>query len=366
MIKIFLKISRYLSERLPLEKMNLKSMLFKKEVPNHAMKWAYFFGGLALLFFIIQLLTGLLLLVYYQPTVQEANDSVKFITGHVPGGSIIRNIHAWSSSAMVLIVILHLLTTFAMKAFEKPRELTWLTGVFLLFITYVFAFTGHLLPWHQLSVNATKIGLQFIGAVSQYSPKQYSHIPVQLVELIQGGPSVGQEMLSRFFSIHVVVLPLFVIFILGLHLFMVQVHGMSKGADGETSTNEKFFPDFLIKDLSLWALVFFILFVLAVTIPYDSFFPYPLVNPYNPLSSTPEGVKLEWYFFFIYYPMELLPYWIILLGITFIIIVLFLVPRIFARTTRKTLRFLAIIAFSYFSIVTIWGQKILELIKGTY
>ena len=358
------KVLDHVRERLPLDKFNLQTMVYNKKVPQHKMKWAYYFGGLALLFFGIQLITGLLLLFYYQPTTEEAYESVKFITEMVPGGAVIRNLHAWTSSAMVLIVILHLLTTFAMKAFEKPRELTWTTGIILLFITFGFAFTGYLLPWHQLSVNATKVALEFIGVVGQYLPGEYSKIPHQIVELIQGGSTVGQETLSRFFAIHVVVLPLSIFAFLGLHLLAVQLHGMSKGVDGEVTKQEKFFPDFLIKDFSLWAVAFFILFVLAITIPLDSFFAYPLMEPYNPLGSTPEGIKPEWYFFFIYYPMEMLPFWIILVASIVLVVVLFLVPKIFAGTNRRTLQFIAILAFSYFVIMTLFGQAIFDLVKG--
>lgn len=363
-MSVFSKILDHVHERLPFDKFNLKTMVYDKKVPVHKMKWAYYFGGLALLFFSIQLITGLLLLFYYQPTTEEAYDSVKFITEYVPGGLVIRNLHAWTSSAMILFVILHLLTTFAMKAFEKPRELTWTTGVILLFITFGFAFTGYLLPWHQLSVNATKVALEFIGVVGQYLPGELSKMPHQLVELIQGGPTVGQETLSRFYAIHVVILPLTIFAILGLHLLLVQLHGISKGTDEKYVRTEKFFPDFLIKDFSLWAVTFLILFVLAITIPFDSFFAYPLMAPYDSLGSTPEGIKPEWYFYFIYYPMEMLPFWVILVASIILAVVLFLVPKIFAGTNRKTLRFLAILAFSYFVIMTLFGETIFNLVKG--
>lgn len=357
-------IADFLRARFPIEKMNLESMLMKKEVPVHKTSWAYYLGGLTLLFFAIQVVTGLLLLFYYQPTVNEAYDSVKFISDKVPGGYVIRNMHIWASSVMILTAILHFFTTFAMKAFEKPREVTWWSGLLLLFITFTFGFTGYLLPWHQLSVNATKVGLQFIGAVGQYLPGNLSELPNKLIEIIQGGPSIGQETLSRFYAIHVVILPLAIFAILGLHLLAVQLHGMSQGTDDKYFRKENFFPDFLVKDFSLWAVTFFILFVLSITIPFDSFFAYPLMEPYNPLGSTPEGIKPEWYFYFIYYPMELLPFWMIIILMTFLVFGLFLVPKIFGGTSRKTLTFIAIVAFIYFVIMTVFGQQIFELIKG--
>jgi len=121
---------------------------------------------------------------------------------------------------------------------------------------------------------------------------------------------------------------------------------------------------FLIKDFSLWAIAFLVIFILAITIPFESFFSFPLVEPYNALGSTPEGIKPEWYFYFIYYPMELLPFWVIIIIMILLVLGLFLVPRIFSGTSRKTLTFIAIIAFIYFVIMTVFGQQIFELIKG--
>ncbi len=122
----------YLAERLPVEKMNYASMVQKKEVPVHRLSWGYYMGGLALFFFMVQIVTGLMLLFYYQPTVSDAHASVEFITEHVPAGALVRNIHSWASSLMIASVLVHLLTAFAMKAFARPRELTWVTGVLLL------------------------------------------------------------------------------------------------------------------------------------------------------------------------------------------------------------------------------------------
>lgn len=354
----------FLKDRFPVEKMNMKDILTHKEVPLHKMSWAYYLGGLALFFFTIQLITGLLLLFYYQPTVTEAFDSVKYISEQVPGGKIIRNMHSWAASAMILTVILHLITTFAMKAFQKPREITWLSGIILLLVTFGFGFSGYLLPWHQIAVNATKVGLQTIGALSAYLPGSLDQIPNKLIEIIQGGSSIGQPTLTRFYTLHVVILPLTVIVILAIHLFSVQIHGMSKGIEKPVTKKEKFFPDFIIKDFSLWAIFFLILFVISISLPLDSFFAYPLLEPYDPLGSTPDGIKPEWYFFFAFYPMEMVPFWVILISMSFLLIVICGAPYFFRGTTMKTLRLLAILSFIYFVIMTIWGENIVHLVKG--
>ncbi|MCC6742491.1 MAG: cytochrome bc complex cytochrome b subunit [Acidobacteria bacterium] len=357
-------VADFVAERFPVTKMNFASMVAKKEVPVHKMSWAYYLGGLTLFFFIVQVVTGLMLLFYYEPTVSDAHASVEYITEYVSGGALVRNVHAWSSSAMILCVIAHLMTTFAMKAFEKPRELVWVSGVILLFLAFGFGFTGYLLPWNQIAVNATKVGLQSIEEVGNYLPGALSELPRILRETIQGEASVGQATLSRFYAIHVVVLPLMVMGLLGAHLFSVQLHGMSKGVDRESRKKEKFFPTFMVKDLTVWGVVFLVLFVVALCLPFESFFAYPLAEPYNPLGSTPEGIKPEWYFFFVYYPLELLPFWLIFLVMNVGAVVLLLVPWIFRGTSRKTLRTIAIAAAVYMVVITVFGQSIYEMLKG--
>ncbi len=354
----------YLAERFPVEKMNYASMVKKKEVPVHRLSWGYYMGGLALFFFSVQVVTGLMLLFYYQPTVSDAHASVEYITEHVPAGALIRNIHAWASSLMIASVMVHLLTAFAMKAFAKPREITWITGVALLGITFAFGFTGYLLPWHQIAVNATKIGLQTIEEVGAYLPGQMATWPRAIKEIIQGEASVGQATLSRFFALHVIILPLTIAAALGIHLLSVQLHGMSRGIDGEPRRQEKFFPTFFLKDLRVWGVAFMVLFILGLCLPFESLFSYPLFEPYNPKGSTPDGIKPEWYFFWVYYPLELLPFWVIMLGQGLLGAVLLGTPWIFRNSNRRTLQLLAVAAGLYLIVMTIFGENIYHLFKG--
>lgn len=356
--------STFLADRFPAKKLNAASMLTEKEVPLHRMSWAYYLGGLALFFFVVQVVTGLLLLFYYEPTVSDAHASVEYISEHVAGGALIRNMHAWSSSALILAVMIHLLTTFAMKAFAKPRELTWITGVGLFVVAFGFGFTGYLLPWNQIAVNATKVGLQSIEAIGEYLPGAMSTWPAMIKETIQGEASVGQATLSRFYALHVIILPLIMFGLLGVHLLSVQIHGMSRGAAPDDCRQEKFFPFFIIKDLSVWGVAFLGLFVLALCLPFDAFFAFPLAEPFDPLGSTPDGIKPEWYFFFLYYPLEILPFWLVMLLTNILGVVLLLAPWIFRRTTHKTLRALAIAGGAYLFVMTVFGQQIYEMIKG--
>lgn len=354
----------YLAARFPLEHLSFRSLVEKKDVPVHRMSWAYYLGGLAVFFFLVLLGTGLMLLFYYEPTVSDAHASVEHITHHVVGGALIRNLHTWAASGLILTVIAHLLTAFAMKAFARPREMTWISGVVLLLIVYAFGFTGYLLPWHQIAVNATKVGLQSIEEMGAYLPGALAELPRQVKELIQGGPAVGQATLSRFYALHVVVLPLAVFALLAAHLLSVQLHGMSPGVDRPTGRTERFFPFFILKDFSLWGVVFLALFVLAVTLPFEAFFTYPLFEAYDPMGSTPDGIKPEWYFFFVFYPLELLPFWVVAVGSGVGVALLFAVPWVFRRTSRRTLRILAVAAALYFAGMTLFGQAIYEAFRG--
>jgi cytochrome b6 len=359
-------LMRACTHRVPLSKISYQDMVHGKTVPMHRMSWAYYMGGLAMFFLLVQVVTGLLLLLYYEPTVNDAHASVDMITQQVRGGALIRNMHAWSSSLMIGVVLVHLLTTFAMKAFEKPREMVWISGVVMLLITFGFGFTGYLLPWHQVAVNATKVGLQSIDEFAKYLPKAIAAWPVRVRELIQGGPAIGQSTLSRFYAIHIVVLPLLTIGVLGFHLLTIQLHGISQGVDKPTGRTERFFPYYIIRDLSLWAIAFLLLFIIGLCVPFESFSSYPLFAAFNPLGATPEGIKPEWYFYFIYYPLELLPFWLISLLVTAAVLILFLTPWIFKRLSRRTLTILASAAGVYLVVMTVFGEQIYNFFKGPH
>ena len=357
------RIAQFLSTRFPVDKMNFHSMVETKEVPVHRLSWGYYTGGLTVLFFMIQVATGLLLLFYYQPSVSDANLSVDFMLKYVSAGALIRNMHAWSASCMIFMAIVHLLTAFAMKAFDKPREITWITGVILLLITFAFGFTGYLLPWNQIAVNATKVMIQSVEDVGHYLPGVLSKLPQIIMETFQGEASVGQATLDRFYALHVVILPFAVLATIAAHLISVQLHGMSQGVDHPSGKTERFFPMFLVKDLFFWSFVFLALFIVSVCIPFDSFLPFPLLEPYNPLGSTPPGIKTEWYFYFVYYPLEMLPFWVILVACGAAVVVLFLTPWIFKSVSRRSLRFIALGATAYMFVITLFGEQIYHMVK---
>ena len=199
----------------------LKKQLYKRLPPHTG--WAHVFGSLALLTFLSQFVTGILLLLYYRPTLKEAHESIQYITGEVPFGWLIRQIHAWGATFMMLAVVLHMSRTYFMGSFKKPREFTWILGVMLFLATMVFGFTGYLLPWNQLSYWATTVGTEVVGAVP--------FLGEQLKQVVLGGPSVGQETLSRFFLIHVTILPWVLVGLVVAHLVLMRLHNLATMED---------------------------------------------------------------------------------------------------------------------------------------
>jgi len=273
-----------------------KDIIIKKQVPMHKYSAWYYFGGITLFLFIIQIITGILLLFYYKPTEAAAFESVRFIMTKVEFGWLIRSAHAWSANLMIFTVFIHIFSTFFMRAYRPPRELTWVTGVFLFFMTLGTGFTGYLLPWNELSFFATKVGTQIAGSVP--------YIGDFLRTILRGGEEVSDATLGRFFAFHVIVLPLGIFAFLGLHLAFVQLQGMSEPLSVKNRQEKKsipFFPNFLLRDVLAWMLALGVLASLAVYLPAE------LGKKIDPFAPTPAGIKPEWYFLWMFQILKLIP-----------------------------------------------------------
>lgn len=199
---------------------SLRYFLRNKMIPNHKHTIWYLFNGLTLFLFIVQIVTGALLLLYYKPTPETAYESVKYIIDEVPYGNLVRSIHVWSSHFMIAAIAVHMFSVYFMKAYRKPREAMWLTGFVLLVLTLGFGFTGYLLPWDTAAFFATQIGTEI--------PRSIPLFGETIALLLRGGTEVGGETLTRLFALHVVVLPLVALLVLGVHLLLNQLHGTSK------------------------------------------------------------------------------------------------------------------------------------------
>ncbi|OGN92001.1 MAG: hypothetical protein A2Y88_04360 [Chloroflexi bacterium RBG_13_48_10] len=209
------KINRWLDERTSWHQ--IWEVIFLRKIPK--VNWFYTLGSASLFVAINQAITGILLTIYYVPTPDHAYDSVQYITTQVPLGWLIRGLHHWGASVMIVLVVLHMLRVILFGAYKFPREVTWFTGVILLLVVIGFGFTGYLLPWDQKSFWATTVGTQIAGTpplIGEY-----------LLRIIRGGTEISAVTLVRFFGTHVWVLPSLLLLLIGVHLFLVIRNGIS-------------------------------------------------------------------------------------------------------------------------------------------
>ena len=191
-----------------------------KPVPLFATRWMYCLGGITFALFVIQGITGILLAFYYKPTPADAYASIQFIENEVRFGAAIRAIHHWSANGMVVMVVAHMLRVFIHGAFKAPRELNWISGVLLLLLTLGFGLTGYLLPWDQRAYWATTVASEIMGGVPQLGDL--------ILVFVRGGWDVTAITLSRFYAVHILVLPLIIVALLGAHFLMVRRQGISR------------------------------------------------------------------------------------------------------------------------------------------
>jgi len=286
-------IKVWLDERLSIS--TLAAMAQKKEVPVHRHSIWYYFGGMTLFLFIVQVVTGILLLLYYRPSAETAFESVQFIITEVKFGWLIRSIHSWSANLMILTLFIHMFSVFFLRAYHKPREMTWLSGAVLLFISICFGFSGYLLPWNEVSFFATKVGTEIAGVVPV--------VGRPMLRFLRGGDDVTGATLTRFFGFHVAVLPAAATALITIHVLLVQLHGMSvpPGLAGKSVKKMKFVPNFLLRDLIGWILAIGVLAALA------ALFPWELGAKADAFAPAPAGIKPEWYFLFMFQTLKLIP-----------------------------------------------------------
>jgi len=209
------RVLNWLEERAGLSAI-YKAVLDRK-VPK--VNWWYTLGSASLFLALMQAVTGIFLSMYYVPTPEEAYNSIQYIMNDVAFGWLIRGIHHWGATLMVITVFVHMLRVFFYGAYKYPRELTWLTGVILLLVTLGFGFTGYLLPWNQRSYWATAVGTSIVSTVPLVGDF--------LMRVVRGGEDISFLTLSRFFGVHIWVLPAVLFSVIGIHLYLIIRNGIS-------------------------------------------------------------------------------------------------------------------------------------------
>jgi cytochrome b6 len=349
----------WLDERLDLS--GIRHFIAEKGVPVHTQKIWYYLGGMTLFLLGVQISTGILLLLYYRPSATEAYESVQFIVTQVQFGWLIRNIHSWSANLLVALAFAHFFSVFFLKSYRKPRELTWVTGVLLLFLMLGFGFSGYLLPWNELSFFATKVGTGIAGAVP--------FIGHFTLRLLRGGDDVTGATLSRFYGLHVAMLPMLTTALVAVHLLFVQRQGMSvpikiekRLKPGERLPQMPFFPNYILRDVLAWYVVIAVLVVLA------AFYPWELGKKADPFAVVPAGIRPEWYFLATFHTLKLLPSHLLgfegervgVVGFGLVAVVLVLVPFLDRRASRgessRAFTVLAVLGLVYLVSFTIIGH----------
>lgn len=285
----------WLKERFPIDYekfIEINENIFMKEpIPNHMKKWWYCSGAMPLIFFGIQVLTGIMLSIYFVPSPEMAYESVRHITQDVQMGFWIRGIHRWGSSLMIISLLLHITRVFFTGGYRKPRELNWIFGALLFLLTLAFSFTGYSLLNNQLAYWATTVGtnmFQVIPGIGDF-----------LLDFLRGGENVTTNTLTRFFMLHVMFIPLLMVIVIGTHIIILRVHGVSE-PEGYEKGHYAFYPHHFYK------IILLTLFVLTVMSTLTIIFPPGLGSPADP-TVTPLHIQPEWYFFPTYRFLKLVP-----------------------------------------------------------
>jgi quinol-cytochrome oxidoreductase complex cytochrome b subunit len=291
-----------------------------KEVPVHKHSIWYYMGGIAMVFVMVQIITGLLLMVYYVPTFEGAYESVRVINQEVAFGWLIRSLHSWGANLFLLVLFVHMFSTYFMKAYRAPREFTWLSGLGLLGLAMVFGFTGYMLPMDEIAYFATQVGLSVAVSSPGIPPIDIGsfHFPgfepgAMIAGLLTGNVipadhtiAISQSTMSRFFLIHIMALPAALLGLLGFHLMLIQLQGISEPEFVQALPKaerkyEKFFPEFVLKDLLVWFLVITLLVVFVCMSPWG-------LGPQADTSApAPLGIHPEWYFMSQFIVLKMFP-----------------------------------------------------------
>jgi ubiquinol-cytochrome c reductase cytochrome b subunit len=364
--KVLDKALEWLEDRTGLVKPFIHVMLHP--VPGKS-TWAYVFGTAIMTSFVVQLASGVALSTMYVPSGGEAWESIKWITEKVPFGSWLRATHYFGASAMIIFVGCHAIRTYLFGSFKFPRELNWITGVFLLFLTVAIAFTGQVLRWDQTAVWTVAVGAEQALRAPILGPT--------LVRVLCSGDNVSAASLSHFFAMHVFIFPALLVGLIGIHVWLVLHHGISeppkagKPVNRETYREEyqellkkegkPFWPDAFWRDA-----VFSTIVVLGICACALYFGPPAIENPPDPSLVNAEP-KPDWYLTWYFALLALVPAqiedWFILLFPLFLVFGMLLPPFVSntgERSARRRPWAVAIVVVVVGSVLALWQEGINE------
>ena len=252
--------------------------------------WHQVFGSVAIFLFMVQAFTGALLAFNYAPTPGDAYNSLRYILTELTGGRLIRGLHHWGASMMIVVVVLHMVQVFLYGAYKRPREATWMVGVVLLLVTLAYGLTGYLLPWDNRAYWGTVVATQIAAQAPLLGP--------YLSRLLGGGGEVGVVTFARFYGLHVLLLPPATLLLTALHVYLVRKHGVAPAPGDELLPAKKFYPQQVFKDTVAIGIIFAVLFAMAVVVRV------PLEQLADP-TDTSYTPRPEWYFLFLFQTLKL-------------------------------------------------------------
>jgi ubiquinol-cytochrome c reductase cytochrome b subunit len=265
---------------------------FLREPLPRGTGWFFTTGSIVTLLVVVQFVTGIGLSMYYVPSPALAYDSVRYVMTAVPMGWMLRGLHFWGASFLVVAAVVHMTRVFFFGSYKAPREVTWLSGVLMLLVILGFALSGYLLPWDQKAYWATTVTIN----VARSTPIAGEYI----ANIMRGGPDLGALTLGRWFSAHVFLLPMTLVTLIAAHIALMRKHGISGPLRAESGRGPEFFPWHVIKDTVMMAAVFASLFTIALLVraPLDAVADPADVN-YIP--------RPEWYFLSLFQLLKYFP-----------------------------------------------------------
>jgi ubiquinol-cytochrome c reductase cytochrome b subunit len=260
-----------------------------EEIPASS-GWHQVLGATAVFLFLVQAFTGAMLAFNYAPTPGDAYNSLRYILTEVTAGRLMRGLHHWGASMMIVVVVLHMIQVFLYGAYKKPRETTWIVGVVLLMLTLAYGLTGYLLPWDNRAYWGTVVTTKIAASAPLLGP--------YLTRLLGGEDSVGVVTFARFYGMHVLLLPPATLLLIAIHVYLVRKHGVAPAPGDELVATKKFYPEQVFKDTVAIFIAFAILFTMAIAVRV------PLEQLADP-TDTSYTPRPEWYFLFLFQTLKL-------------------------------------------------------------
>ncbi len=351
------RIADWWRERIPLDGEQLREMA-NEPVPNHMKKWWFALGGTPAYLFIVQIVTGIMLAIYYQPATATAYESIQHINNNVAFGWYFRGIHKWAATLMIAAVILHQMRVYFTGAYRAPRELNWIVGMAMLMVTLGLGFTGYSLVFEQLSYWGATVGANIMDTVPI--------VGGTLKKMLLAGEVYNEQTLPRFYILHAAIMPVTLILLIIIHIALIRLYGITEiqpdgqidaTADPEDkATHFDFFPDHVLSELMLGVGLMTVLSVLATIFPAIS------GDPANPLV-TPEVIKPEWFFYATFRWLKLFGPLFAVLSMGLIVFLMFVWPwvdKLLVSVTRnkEVSTYIGVVAVFLIIGLTVWEAAV--------